>query len=227
MGLEAPARQRIDELLAKAGWSVQDAQTVNLYAGNGVAVREFRLMPGHGQADYLLYVDGKAAGVVEAKPVGFTLTGVERQRYYCRRESEGSALSTNLQLYSLREAAKGWNDLVETITLRGLGGVDELKERLVFILVCLGLSLSQLLGQNSPFPDRDRMDQPGALLSNILARSHVDRTTRRRLYSTFQDFLSYYDSVRHFGRDRDEKNYRTIDRLTIEEMMREFRGHNT
>ncbi len=79
MGFEAPARQRIDELLAKAGWAVQDAQTVNLYAGNGVAVREFRLKPGHGQADYLLYVDGKAAGVVEAKPVGFTLTGVERQ----------------------------------------------------------------------------------------------------------------------------------------------------
>ncbi len=43
------------------------------------AVREFGLKPGHGTADYLLYVDQKAAGVVEAKPAGYTLTGVETQ----------------------------------------------------------------------------------------------------------------------------------------------------
>src|SRR2546430_14317752 len=35
--------------------------------------------PGHGFVDYLLYVDRKAAGVVEAKPAGTTLTGVEIQ----------------------------------------------------------------------------------------------------------------------------------------------------
>ncbi len=52
---------------------------MNLYAGRGVAVREFGLKPGHGAADYLLYVDQKAAGVVEAKPLGHTLTGVETQ----------------------------------------------------------------------------------------------------------------------------------------------------
>ena len=34
---------------------------------------------GHGQADYLLYGDRKALGVVEAKKVGATLTGVEAQ----------------------------------------------------------------------------------------------------------------------------------------------------
>ena len=33
----------------------------------------------HGEADYLLYVDGKAIGVVEAKPVGCPLKGVEGQ----------------------------------------------------------------------------------------------------------------------------------------------------
>ena len=33
----------------------------------------------HGRADYLLFVDQKAAGVVEAKKVGETLTGVEWQ----------------------------------------------------------------------------------------------------------------------------------------------------
>ena len=44
-----------------------------------MAVREFPLKSGHGTADYLLYVNQKAVGVVEAKPVGFTLTGVEAQ----------------------------------------------------------------------------------------------------------------------------------------------------
>jgi type I restriction enzyme R subunit len=44
-----------------------------------VAIREFPLNPGHGFADYLLYVDGKAAGVIEAKKQGATLTGVEVQ----------------------------------------------------------------------------------------------------------------------------------------------------
>ena len=50
-----------------------------VHLGSGVAVREFPLKPGHGAADYLLYVNQKAAGVVEAKPVGSTLTGVEVQ----------------------------------------------------------------------------------------------------------------------------------------------------
>ena len=34
---------------------------------------------GHGYADYLIYVDGKAAGIIEAKREGVTLTGVEVQ----------------------------------------------------------------------------------------------------------------------------------------------------
>ena len=44
-----------------------------------MAIREFVLNEGHGFADYLLYVDGKAVGVVEAKKQGATLTGVEVQ----------------------------------------------------------------------------------------------------------------------------------------------------
>ena len=47
-------------------------------ASRGVAIREFPL-PGHGFADYLLYVDGKAAGVIEAKKQGTSLIGVETQ----------------------------------------------------------------------------------------------------------------------------------------------------
>ena len=76
---EAQARIHIDSLLQEAGWLVQDVTALNLGAGTGVAVREFPLKPGHGKADYLLYVEKKAVGVVEAKPAGITLTGVEAQ----------------------------------------------------------------------------------------------------------------------------------------------------
>ena len=76
---EEQARVNIDDLLRQAGWAVQDVGSIDLYAAAGVAVREFPLKSAHGKADYLLYVNQKAAGVVEAKPEGSTLTGVEVQ----------------------------------------------------------------------------------------------------------------------------------------------------
>lgn len=59
------------------------------------------------------------------------------------------------------------------------------------------------------------MDQPGVLLSDVLKRAHVDRTTRRRLTTTFSSFLSYYGAVRHFGKIEGEASYRKIDQLTL------------
>ena len=53
-------------LLKAAGWHVCDAAAANIHAASGVAMREFPL-PGYGFAAYLLYVNGKAAGVIEAK----------------------------------------------------------------------------------------------------------------------------------------------------------------
>ncbi len=79
MSPEEQARTEIDRLLEAAGWIVIDRSQANIHAGRGVAIREFPLAGGHGFADYLLYVDGKAAGVVEAKKTGATLTGVEVQ----------------------------------------------------------------------------------------------------------------------------------------------------
>ncbi len=76
---ELQARGEIDALLIAAGWAVLDANAANIHASRGVAIREFPLKQGHGFADYLLYVDGKAAGVIEAKKEGVTLTGVETQ----------------------------------------------------------------------------------------------------------------------------------------------------
>ena len=74
---EEKARLKIDRLLGQAGWLVQDKDQINLGAALGVAVREYSLPAG--ACDYLLFIDRKAAGVVEAKPEGQTLTGVAEQ----------------------------------------------------------------------------------------------------------------------------------------------------
>src|SRR6478609_5612261 len=76
---EAEARVKIDHLLCASGWIVQPINAVNLHASVGVAVCEFPLKPGHGFADYLLFVNQRAVGVVEAKKGGSTLSGVEIQ----------------------------------------------------------------------------------------------------------------------------------------------------
>src|SRR5690606_6322169 len=74
---EQKARQKIDRMLEQSGWIVQDPAEMNISAGLGVAIREFPLKTGF--ADYMLYADGKAIGVIEAKREGHTLTGVETQ----------------------------------------------------------------------------------------------------------------------------------------------------
>jgi len=76
---EQRARLDIDSALEAAVWLIQDRATMNLSAAPGVAVREFRMASGHGFADYLLFVNGKAVGVLEAKPAGYALTNVELQ----------------------------------------------------------------------------------------------------------------------------------------------------
>jgi type I restriction enzyme, R subunit len=83
---EERARKTIDELLAAVGWVVQDRDHANLDASRGVAICEFSLGKGFGEADYLLFADGKAVGVIEAKPEGSTLIGVEIQT---QKYSEG------------------------------------------------------------------------------------------------------------------------------------------
>lgn len=81
---EMQSRRVIDKQLVAAGWLVQDYADINPTAELGVAVREFHLASGF--ADYILYVDNKIVGVIEAKREGTALTGVERQT---RKYAEG------------------------------------------------------------------------------------------------------------------------------------------
>ena len=69
----------INPALVKAGWKIQHFKTANIYASKGVAVEFFQLGKGVGEADYVLFVDGKACGIIEAKKEGMTLIGKEPQ----------------------------------------------------------------------------------------------------------------------------------------------------
>ena len=60
---EQQARDRIDAQLRAAGWAVQ--KKIDFSAGIGQAVREWTTDAG--PADYVLFVDKKAVGVIEAK----------------------------------------------------------------------------------------------------------------------------------------------------------------
>jgi type I restriction enzyme R subunit len=85
---EEKSRQKIDQLLLDAGWVIQDHKDLNLGSSLGVAVREFPVETGF--ADYMLFVNRKAAGVIEAKPEGTTLTSAEYQsdKYLCSLSSD-------------------------------------------------------------------------------------------------------------------------------------------
>lgn len=76
---EQQARDRIDQRLRASGWIVQNKSEIDFTAGEGIAVREYQT--DIGPADYVLFADRQAVGVVEAKPDnwGVRLTSVEEQ----------------------------------------------------------------------------------------------------------------------------------------------------
>ena len=86
---EQAARDKIDEQLSNAGWIVQDKRKINFSAGLGIAVREYQTSVG--PADYILFVDKKPIGVVEAKPENWG------QRITTVEEQSGSYAAANLR----------------------------------------------------------------------------------------------------------------------------------
>lgn len=76
---EQKAREIIDKKLEQSGWIVQDMVGLNLFAGLGVAVREFPTSTG--PVDYALFVEGTPVGIIEAKKddAGENITAVEGQ----------------------------------------------------------------------------------------------------------------------------------------------------
>ncbi len=76
---EQIARDTIDKMLKASGWAVQNKRNINLNDGIGQAIREYQTDVG--PADYVLFVDKQAVGVIEAKPEdwGHKITTVEDQ----------------------------------------------------------------------------------------------------------------------------------------------------
>jgi type I restriction enzyme R subunit len=76
---EQIARDNIDRQLLACGWLIQDKTKINLSAGLGIAVREYQT--DIGPADYVLFVDRKPVGIIEAKreDEGVRLSVVEDQ----------------------------------------------------------------------------------------------------------------------------------------------------
>ncbi len=76
---EQQARDAIDAQLRASGWAVQDKTTINFSQSAGQAIREYTTDTG--PADYVLFVDGKPIGVIEAKKenLGQNITTAEDQ----------------------------------------------------------------------------------------------------------------------------------------------------
>ena len=80
---EQKAREEIDKLLSLAGFELRDFKDYALgdstpNAARNLAIKEFILKNGT-RADYILFVAGKACGVIEAKKISLSLSGAENQ----------------------------------------------------------------------------------------------------------------------------------------------------
>lgn len=77
---EQIARDIIDKQLIACGWVIQDKDKINLKAALGVVVRYYLTQDGK-ETDYVLFIDKKPVGVIEAKreEEGHRLTTVEEQ----------------------------------------------------------------------------------------------------------------------------------------------------
>lgn len=126
---------------------------------------------------------------------------------YYYRQSWG--IGTNLQLHSLRQA---WNLWKELQTKRSDLKPARIRERCVVIISLLGLSISQLLGQNFSNSNTGKIPSPKCLLGNFIKSSDLPVHTQSDIKHKFGELISFYDAIRHFGIPKHEK----INRLTFE-----------
>jgi len=109
---------------------------------------------------------------------------------FCEVSSEEPNCSSNLQLFSLRQAFRYWTELQRD---KAILTPHQVTEHLVFIVVCAGTSISQLLGQNAVHSKRGtRVDPPKLLFHRVFGAGHSKK-------SVFEGFIDLYDDCRHFG----------------------------
>lgn len=62
---EQQARKKIDQLLSKSGWDIQNKESINFSTSEGISIREYHT--DSGPADYTSFVNKTPAAVIEAK----------------------------------------------------------------------------------------------------------------------------------------------------------------
>ena len=122
---------------------------------------------------------------------------------------DSSGADTNLQLYSLKQAKLHWTALQSD--LAGGTGVEHFHERCVFVICTIGLSVSQLLGQNNPAPD-ERVPSPKRIFDSLVDRHALDPGLKPK----FQEFIDTYDHCRHFGLTNDGSRHWQVSQVTLE-----------
>ena len=101
---EERARQQIDATLIAAGRTIQNFRELNLAAGNGIALCEVPLKSG--SCDYLLLVDRKPIGVIEAKKVGTRLSGAASSQSTTAKTFQTSSLPPALFRSTMNQRAQ-------------------------------------------------------------------------------------------------------------------------
>ena len=157
---EQHARDSIDAQLRAAGWAVQAKNKVNFGAASGVAVREWQTDVG--PADYVLFIDKQAVGVIEAK-----------------REEEGQHLTVHESQTEGYAAAKlKWvSNKAPLPFLYEATGAISLEEQLEIVQ-----ELESKLSEADQLVKQDKNDEPATALLECLrtAKSHGMKTSGKR-----------------------------------------------
>ncbi|RWH67069.1 hypothetical protein [Mesorhizobium sp.] len=136
-----------------------------------------------------------------------TVRGLMRKYY----EVSTDGIYTNLQLYTLVQAQRYWNALVAD-HLEQKDATEDLVERCVFIVAILGLSVSQLLGQNDPTPKERKIASPKDIWRRFASHHNVMEVSTIE----FDQFIDVYDACRHFGVSPDGFAHARLEPLDIE-----------
>ena len=116
---------------------------------------------------------------------------------------------TNLQLFALMEAKRVWRDAVDYFNAYGEDA--GLTEMCVFAIASLGLSVSQLLGQNDPKPV-EKVRMMGDIFPDFAAAYGVVLPT----VDQFKKFNNTYNGIRHFGAtSRQGEGHKRVNDLTF------------
>lgn len=122
-------------------------------------------------------------------------------------DSDGE--NTNLQLYSLKQAKLHWASLEGDLSESNQ--VEHFHERCVFIICTMGLSVSQLLGQNNPEPS-ERVPSPYEIFKSLVDKHRLDPNLKEQ----FKEFIDIYDHCRHFGLTSDGSRHWQVSQVTLD-----------